>query len=224
MKKWMRYTLLLVAVPLCVFVGFTLFRNRNYTVISILMASLACIPFYFSFEKKSGSARRIVLVAVMTALCVAGRLVFAAIPGFKPVTAIVVITALYFGAEAGFLAGSMTALISNIFYGQGPWTPFQMLVWGLLGFGAGLLARWLKGGMPWLLVYGAFSGAAFSLMMDVWTVLALDGTFNWARYGVAVTAAAPFMAMYALSNVVFLLALEWPIGSRLERIKTKYGL
>ena len=76
----------------------------------------------------------------MVALSVTGRF----IPFFKPVTALTVLTAVYLGGEAGFLCGALSAVISNFWFGQGPWTPFQMLAWGMIGLFAGLLASPLK--------------------------------------------------------------------------------
>ena len=90
------------------------------------------------------------LTAAMTALSVSGRFLFAMLPGFKPVTAIIIITALYFGAQAGFMTGALTALISNIYFGQGSWTPFQMLAWGIVGLLGGILSGYLKKN-KWLL-------------------------------------------------------------------------
>src|SRR5690625_7953059 len=79
-----------------------------------------------------------VVFAVLIALSSISRVLFAPIPVFKPVSAIVILTAIYFGAEAGFLVGALTALLSNIYFGQGPWTPFQMFAWGIIGLIAGL--------------------------------------------------------------------------------------
>ncbi|HLR71066.1 MAG TPA: ECF transporter S component, partial [Pseudogracilibacillus sp.] len=167
-----------------------------------------------------------VILAAMIAFSVVGRFVFAAIPGFKPVTAIVILTALSFGREAGFLVGALTALLSNIYFGQGPWTPFQMFSWGTIGFIAGTpFIRQLLSKNRWMLiVFGLFSGVLFSLLMDIWTVISIDGMFNIKRYITVVTLSFPFMLTYALSNVVFLLLTIKPIGDKLTRIKTKYGI
>lgn len=114
---------LLVAVVVLFWIGIVLYKDRAYNLISIILMVLACVPFYTAYEKKEGDIRRMVIVATMTALAVVGRFVFAPVPYFKPVTAIVIITAIYLGSEAGFLVGSLSAIISNIFFGQGPWTP-----------------------------------------------------------------------------------------------------
>ena len=79
------------------------------------------------------------VISVLAAIGVAGRAAFFMVPSFKPVAAIVILTGISFGGEAGFLVGSLTMLISNMFMGQGPWTPWQMLAFGMIGFLAGIL-------------------------------------------------------------------------------------
>ena len=79
----------------------------------------------------------------MAAMCVVGRTAFSIVPlpNFKPVTAIVMITGIAFGPEAGYLTGALAALLSNFLFGQGPWTPWQMFSWGIVGFLTGTLYR-----------------------------------------------------------------------------------
>lgn len=214
-----------VIMPILLISGQLLLSSKSYHIISILVAFLACVPFFIRFESKKPKARELVIIAVMTTISVVGRLAFSLVPGFKPVTAITVITGVSLGAEAGFLTGAMSAIISNILFGQGPWTPFQMLVWGLIGFIAGLLSKLnIMQNKIVLSLYGIFSGVIFSLVMDVWGVLAIDHSFNFARYIATVITSLPFMVIYAVSNVVFLLMLSSPIGKKLDRIKLKYGI
>lgn len=161
----------------------------------------------------------------MTAISVVGRLIFAPLPFFKPVTAVVIITAIAFGGDAGFIVGSFTAIVSNIYFGQGPWTPFQMLSWGLIGFITGLVtSKSKKVGPVFLILSGVIGGAGFSLLMDVWTTLSATGTFLWDSYLVYITSALPMTITYMYSNVAFLLVLTQPILGKLNRVKTKYGL
>ena len=223
-KKGLRYGLLLLVIPAILLTGALLFRDKQYAWMSLGIAVAACIPFFLTFEKGKAGTRQMIAVAVMIAIAVVGRLIFAPLPGFKPVTAIVVIAALYLGGEAGFVTGALAALVSNFFFGQGPWTPFQMFTWGLIGLAAGLLAAPLKKHLVLLLIYGAAAGVVFSLLMDVWTTLWYDGAFNLTRYLAAVVSAGPFTLEYGISNVIFLLVLAKPVGGKLERIKTKYGL
>ena len=134
------------------------------------------------------------------------------------------ITGIAFGPEAGFLTGALSAVISNFYFGQGPWTPFQMFSWGILGFIAGLLAAPLKKSRIALTLYAVLSGVLYSFLMDIWTVLWADGAFNFSRYLAAILSAAPFTAIYAVSNTVFLWLFARPIGKILDRLKTKYAL
>ena len=213
-----------VLVPLVVYLGARIFNEKQYAWISLCVAILACVPFFIRFESRDNDVRRLVLIAVMVALSVVGRFVFAPVPGFKPVTAMVAVTAMYFGSEAGFMTGALTAVISNFYFGQGPWTPFQMFAWGIIGFVIGLIAEPLKRSTFLLVLSGIIAGVAFSLLMDVWSTLNADGTFNIMRYFSFVVSSLQFMAIYAVSNVIFLLVLSKPIGKIFERVKVKYGM
>lgn len=199
---------------------------KQYALSSILIITAILVVFYARFEKKKVRTRRMVIIAVMTALSVIGRFVFSAIPAFKPISAIVVITAIWLGPECGFMVGSLSALISNMYFGQGPWTPFQMIAWGLIGVIAGLpfLSKLLKRSRLALSIYGIISGAAFSCIMDVWTVIWYNGEFSWSLLAAAIISAAPFIISYAVSNVIFLLTLGKPFGEKLERVIIKYGI
>jgi uncharacterized membrane protein len=224
MKQYIQYLLLIVCVPIIIILGSRVFNDRQYAVISFAIIILACVSFLLTFEKKNRNTHKLVIIAVMVALSAAGRFLFAMIPGFKPVTAIVVITAMYFGSEAGFLTGALSAALSNFYFGQGPWTPFQMFTWGLIGFLAGLLAKPLKESKTVLIVYGIFAGIIYSLLMDIWTVLWYENEFNLPLYLAAVATALPYTVIYAVSNVVFLLWFRKPMEEKLSRIKRKYGI
>ena len=224
MKKWLSYIILCLIVPAVVLGGALLFKEKQYAWISLCVTVLSCVPFFLHFEHSENDMRKLILIAVMVAISVIGRFIFAPIPGFKPVTAMVVITAMYFGGEAGFMTGALSAVISNFYFGQGPWTPFQMFSWGIVGFLAGVIADPLKKSKIVLVVYAIVSGVLYSLLMDVWTVLWADGYFNISRYAAAVISAAQFTIIYAVSNVIFLLVFSKPIGKILERIKEKYRL
>lgn len=211
----------LIAVPLIAIMG--ALSVIRWDIASVLIAVICCVPFLLSFENSKPSAGELVLTAVMTAFSAAGRFIFAPLPFFKPVTAIVVIGGMYLGAPAGFVIGAFSALISNIYFGQGAWTPFQMLCWGLIGAVSGVVGK--KGAKPvFLCVTGIVAGFFYSLVMDVWSTLSIDLSFSLTRWSAAVITALPVTAVYCVSNVVFLLILNKPVGKRLERLKEKYGL
>lgn len=216
----MRFAIPLLLIPLCAVLGTVLFDEKRHIFVSVAVAFLSLAFFYLGFEEKNTGSRRAVIVSVMIALSVIGRF----IPLLKPVTAITVICAVYLGAESGFLVGSLSALLSNIAFGQGPWTPFQMLAWGIIGLLAGIFAKMLKKSRTALIAYGALSGIAFSLVMDVWTTLWYSGGFDIALYLSALLTSLPHTLIYAVSNVIFLYVMAKPIGEKLDRIIIKYGI
>lgn len=224
LRRVLKLALPWVVIPGVVALGVFAFGEKRYAFISLAIVILAIVLFCAGFEKRTVGTRRLIVIAVMTALSVVGRFLFAPLPGFKPITAMVVITAVYLGGESGFLVGALSAVISNFYFGQGPWTPFQMFSWGMIGLIAGMLQKPLKKSRVALALYGVFAGAAYSCVMDVWTVLWADSAFHWELYAAALVTALPFMASYAVSNVIFLLLLGRPFGEKLERIKIKYGV
>ena len=209
-----------VLVPLVIITGLYLLKENNYIFISLAVSILSILLFISGFEKKKTGTRRLIIVAVMTALSVVGRF----IPVFKPITALTVITAVYIGGEAGFLVGSMSALISNFWFGQGPWTPFQMFAWGMIGLVGGLLSKYLKNNKTLLIIYGVFSGIAYSLIMDFWAIMWNYEILSGESYLASIITAIPYTITYAVSNVIFFALLAKPFGEKLERVKLKYGV
>lgn len=223
-RSVIRWTVPLLLMPALVLLGGWRLGDRYYAWGILGMVILSQLFFFSGFDQKSVGARRLVVAAIMTALSVLGRVLFAPLPGFKPITAIVVITAIWLGGETGFLVGSLSALLSNFFSGQGPWTPFQMFAWGMTGLLAGLCARPLRKSRVLLSLCGILAGVGYSLFMDVWTVLWYQGSLHWPLYLAAVSTSLPYMASYAASNVLFLLLLGKPFGEKLSRMKVKYGI
>ena len=220
LRDFLKIAIPFVFIPLLVLLGAIYFESQRYIIISLGVAFLSLLLFVAGFERKQTGSRRMVIVSVMTALCVVGRFV----PVFKPITAITAVSAVYLGGESGFLIGAISALISNCYFGQGPWTPFQMLAWGLIGFFAGILANPLKKSRLLLTIYGLISGIFYSLVMDVWTVLWYNQGFDITLYKLAIISAIPYIVMYSFSNVVFLWLIAKPFGQKFERIRLKYGI
>ncbi len=157
---------------------------------------------------------KLVKLSIFTALSVLGRICFAFLPFFKPVSAMVVMAGFALGPWYGFACGGLSALISNFAFGQGVWTPFQMLAWGVIGLVAGLAAPIIRKGKWTVIPCGIVSGATFSLIMDVFSTWWMDGGFNVARYLVLVTTAAPVTVVYMVSDVLFLW-LTWSKGCKM---------
>lgn len=224
-KRTLRFLSCLILCIALIYLCFIAYDIKSYTLLSTMIGILSCLPFLFRYEHHKPQAREITIVAVMCALAIAGRVLFAFAPGFKPVSAIVILCGVGFGRESGFLCGAMSAFISNLFFGQGPWTPFQMLSWGIIGYLGGVLNT--KGHMEKLLplcIYGALSGVLFSMVMDIWTSISMDGTLILSRYITFVISALPVMITYSVSNVIFLALIGKTILKKIKRIKMKFGI
>lgn len=185
------------------------------------------LPFFLIFEGRNPQARELTIIAVICAIGVAGRAAFFMLPQFKPVMALSIIAGVAFGGETGFLVGAMTMLTSNILFGQGPWTPWQMFAMGVIGFLAGVLFRkgWLRrsrvslcvfGGLSAVIIYGGIVNPASALM---WA-----GTLNPKILLTYYLAGFPMDCIQAAATWLFLWFAAEPMLERLERIKVKYGL
>lgn len=224
MKKRISYLIWLAAIPLAAWTGLALADERASAFAMLAVAVLALVPPFLRFEKKDHTAAEVMILAALVAFSSVSRIAFYALPGIKPVTAVVVLAGVFLGCEAGFAVGALSALASGFAFGLGSWTPFQMFAWGIVGLLAGVLAPLFKERRMPLLLYGALSGVLFSLLMDVWTVLSAYGSFSFSRFFAAVVTAFPTTAGYAVSNVLFLLVLQKPASRIFGRLKTRYGV
>lgn len=225
MRKYIIYITSLIIIPSLLLIGVFIFDDKQYDIIAVIVALLSMLPFFLSFENRKPEAREIVLIAVLTALCVSSRIIFVWTPSFKPVSAIIIIIGLSFNKEIGFMVGSLTALLSNMYFGQGPWTIFQMFAWGLIGFMSGLLSGYIKEKNTWiLLIFGIIAGLTYSLIMDFQTMLAFDNAINLKRYLLFIINSLPMTIMYMVSNVIFLLLLKEPLVRKFKRVIQKYEL
>ncbi len=129
--------MIFILMPLTLWASVTLLDSSKYMITSLLVVIYTMIPFFMIYEKRRPKAREIVLLAVMTAIVVFAHIAFhlAAVPIG---TALVIVAGISMGPEAGFLVGALARFVCNFYQGQGPYTPWQMFCWGLLGFLAGL--------------------------------------------------------------------------------------
>lgn len=212
---------------LTVLAGIYLFDNQKYFIVSMLLVIYAMVPFFARFEYRSPKAREIVLLAVMITVGVVGRAAFFMLPNFKPLVAVIIISGVTLGRQAGFLVGAMSAFVSNFLFGQGPWTTWQMLAMAVIGYLAGLifhrygdrvkvLPLALFGGLATFFVYGAIT--------DMWTILMMTSEPSMETALVVYGAAVPFNAVHAAATVIFILLLARPMVDKLGRVKTKYGM
>ena len=219
--------MILVAVPLTIFIGIYYFGGRKYYVISLLVIVETMLPFMLAFESRKPQARELIIISVLCALGVAGRAAFFMLPNFKPVLAVVIIAAVALGAETGFLVGAMTAFVSNFFFGQGPWTPWQMFGFGIIGFLAGVLFRkgLLRRNRLSLCIFGGLSAVIiYGGLLNPASVLIYYDTINWKMLMAAYVTGLPVDIMHGIATVIFLWFASQPMLSKLDRIKQKYGL
>jgi len=201
--------------------------GRKYLLCSLIVVMAAMLPFFMMFEGRKPKAREIMVISVLAAIGVAGRAAFFMVPSFKPVAAIVILTGISFGGEAGFLVGSLTMLISNMFMGQGPWTPWQMFAFGMIGFLAGILYQKgiLKARKFDLCIYGFLSVfLIYGGIMNPASILMSYGYITKSSLIAYYISGAPVDLVHAASTVIFLWLLSRPLLEKLERIKVKYGL
>ncbi len=226
LRKIAPFFILLLLVPATVLLG-TALPGRSYYLTGTLIVLEALIPCFLLFERRKPQARELVIIAVICAIAVASRAAFTWLPHFKPMAAIIMLGGIAFGAQTGFLIGSVSALASNLFFGQGPWTPWQMLAFGLGGFLAGLLCREHRiTCRPLPLAFFGF----FANMLVVGPVLDTCTVFT-ALPKITLSAALPIYGSgvpvnlaQSLCTFLTLLLLSKPILEKLERIQRKYGM
>ena len=217
-------SLLLIAVPVVLF-ACAWFQVEQAALLGMAVAAAAVAVFFAGFEVSRPALRQIMPTVVLGALAAAGRILFAAIPDFKPVSAICIIAGAVFGRRSGFMVGALAALVSNFFFGQGPWTPWQMYAWGLVGYLAGVLAQrgWLDR-LPVLYAYGFCSALLYGLLLNGWYVIGYVHPITWPAVVAAYAAGLPYDLIHAVATVVFLAVLYVPWRRKLQRIKRKFAL
>lgn len=227
-RKSIFFSVLSIALmPLVILLGNMFIENRPYYYISAALILLSAIPFVLMFEGRKPKARELVTISVLCSLGVIGRVAFYMVPQFKPTAAIVIISAMSLGSQRGFLIGVITAFVSNIFVGQGPWTPWQMIAYGLIGFISGFMYKkealpktsvpiCIYGFLITIIVYGGIMNPA-SLIMSGGEI-SLKALVSYYISGL------PFDLIHGVSSAVFLALLAKPMLTKLDRVKKKYGL
>ena len=216
--------LLFLLVPAAM-IACILLQSPQTALLSTLVLLAALTPFFLAFERQKPRPRDFMPVVVLTALSVTGRLLFAALPNFKPVSATVILAGVCFGRQSGFLTGALSALVSNLFFGQGPWTPWQMYAWGLMGYVAGALASTKLFRRPWaVLLYGFLASFGYGFLMNSWTLFSFVQPVTWQAALATYGAALAFDATHAVSTVAFLSVTLLPWQKELRRIRQKYGV
>lgn len=151
----------------------------DWGLLSFVWAAALVAAGVAAYGARAIAAQELSLVAALSAVATAGRVLFASLPNVKPVTFVVLIAGVGLGPAPGFMVGATTALVSNFFFGQGPWTPWQMLAWGATGALGGALGRRRRIPHRWELVAaGAVLALAFDWILTAWMVIAF-GVHTW---------------------------------------------
>ncbi|TWE08339.1 energy-coupling factor transport system substrate-specific component [Neobacillus bataviensis] len=215
-------------ILMIVILGLNYIWANAYLWLSFGLVLLAIVLFLFRFETRKVEPRELVLLAVMASIAAVGRIPFASLPSVQPTTFVIMMSGYVFGAESGFVIGAVAALASNMIMGQGPWTPWQMVAWGLVGLTAGLLRNTLFMKRRWgQIVFGVLWGYLFGWIMNLWGFIAMiqsGGSETWKAFILYMIGSATFDTFHAISNVFFLVVFGGIWIKILSRFKRKYGL
>ncbi len=196
----------------------------SWLAASLLVLGLALVAGFAWYERSHPTSRVLALVATLAALAALGRIAFAPLPNVKPTTDIVLLTGYALGGAPGFAVGAVAALASNVFFGQGPWTPWQMCAWGGVGVAGALLAR-VAGrelGRAGLAVACALGGAAYGVVMNVHLWVTYSGDHSLAQLGAYFATSLPFDLAHVAGNVVFCLLFGPALVRALTRFRQRF--
>ena len=196
----------------------------TWELTSTAVLALVLTAGFVWFERRRPPARIVALVAALAALAVVGRLAFAAVPNVKPTTDIVLFAGFALGPIPGFAVGAVTALVSNIFLGQGPWTAWQMAAWGGVGVAGAALAKAYGdreiGRVPLAIACG-LAGLAFGAVLDVYQT-SLAARQDLATYLAVSGTSLPYNLAHAIGNVVFCLLIGPAFIRALRRYRRRF--
>ena len=195
---------------------------QQTALLSALVVVAALVVFMAGYDRSAPRLRDIVPATVLAAVAVAGRVLLAAVPSAKPVSAICIIAGIVFGRRNGFMVGALAALVSNFFMSQGAWTPWQMYAWGLVGWLAGVLEEHGLFEQRWaVLAYGFASGLLYGAILNLWSLIGFFHPQSLAQALTILAPAIPLDLVHGAATVGFLLALYVPWRTKLERVRER---
>jgi energy-coupling factor transport system substrate-specific component len=188
--------------------------------------ALALAVGYAWYERTKPPARLVAMVATMAGLAALGRIAFAPLPNVKPTTDIVILAGYVLGGAPGFAIGATGALASNVVFGQGPWTPWQMAAWGLCGLLGAMLGAATGRRVPRvpLALFCGALGLLFGAIMDLSTFTTFSGEHTLGQYLAISATSLPFNVAHAVGNVVFCLAFGPALVRALERFRARLNI
>jgi len=195
----------------------------SWQLTSFLILGGVLIGGFAWYERSRPPSQVVALVAALAALAIAGRIAFAAFPNVKPTTDIVVFAGYALGPAPGFAVGAFAGLVSNFWFGQGPWTPWQMAGWGLCGLmGAALALGARNVSRLGLAALCGFAGIAYGVLLNFSLMATYGGDLSLQRFLVLETRAIPFDAAHAIGNVAFALLAGPAMVRMLTRFRERF--
>ena len=213
--------------PALVFLGYKYLDSTYYYISAVGIILLSLLPFFVSFEKRKIKTSEIVTVAVLVALSVSSRVLFAFVPQVKPMCAFVIISAIAFGENVGFVVGATAVFVSNFAFGQGMFTPFQMLGMGLVGFLCGVIfyrKKASKSKVAVSLVGALLTFFVYGFVVDTCSVLMTVNDYTVKSVAAVYASGVVFNLIHAVSTGIFLLIMSKPMNDKLSRLNIKYGI
>ncbi len=215
--------IVIVFLPLTIFYGSSL--DKYWGLISLIFLLLLIIEFFILFEEKISGAKEVAVISIIGAISAVSRIPFAMIPSVQPCSFIIMATGYALGSYAGFMVGIETALLSNFFLGQGAWTPWQMLAWGVAGIiGSAMRAVPKKFRIYIFMVVGFLYGYLFGLITNIWYWLAFIYPHTWQSFLMVESLSLWFDTLHGVGNVVFIDLFADEFVKILERYKGRFSL
>jgi len=195
----------------------------SWQLTSFLILGAVLLGGFAWYERSRPPSQVVALVAALAALAIAGRIAFAAFPNVKPTTDIVIFAGYALGPAPGFAVGALSGLVSNFWFGQGPWTPWQMAAWGLCGvLGAALALGTRNAGRFTLAAVCGFAGVAYGALLNFSLMATYGGELSLQRFGLLEGRAVPFDAAHAIGNIVFALIAGPAMVRMLTRFRQRF--
>ena len=227
MKKSHIATLLVffLAIPATLFLGGKL-PGRGFYITGTAIIIQLMLPFFMAFEGRKPQARELAVMAVLCVIAIVGRAAIP-IPNFKAIFAIIMLAGIAFGPETGFMVGAISAFASNFFYGQGPYTPWQMMAYGAGGMLAGFF--FARGRLPQkpvaMAVFGFFAVMLWvGPLLDCSSVFLMTTSINWTSVLAIFVSGFPINITQSVCVALVMLLLGRPLLDILERLQRKYGI
>lgn len=234
MRKSYVFLILILALGILCYLAPFVFGNsfidpnagtNNWALISLVFLGLTLGALFSEFDRYATGAKQIALIAMLGTVSALSRIPFASFMNFQPCTFFIICSGYVFGPMAGFMVGALTAIISNLFLGQGPWTAYQIFTWGFIGILAGLLGKIkIPASLrkPLLLTYGALAGILYAMIINVWFWSIYIYPHTLTTYKGVLYTASFWTLSHSLANVVFIQLFGGRVVNFLERFKQRF--